>query len=88
MQLEVGNVTQYDRFNLVGVKEYFDASERRLAGPVVKEAATFFALECRDWKNPNVEIYIEFDSDIAPDVIFDMLMMNEHIAKCGIGKLY
>lgn len=86
-QLEyIGDVSSFNQFALCGVEERHEAGERILYGPVGEKRATFFALEC---KGENIEDkHVEFDKGLTAKEITQMLLQNEHIAKCGIVSLY
>lgn len=82
------NVTDYDKFTLMGVKTRVENGELITTAPVAAADAAFYALECINTLT-GVDHVFNFDVSIKdPLEVLDFLNMNDHIKECGIEKLY
>lgn len=74
-------LSDYYKFELVGVKEHFDSETKsnRLSLCVGKEDAAYYVLIGFVFPSDDEQTLIQFDNDLTPEVIEEMLRMNEHI---------
>jgi len=80
------NVTDYDKFTLMGVKTRVENGELITTAPVGAADAEFYAVECVNTLT-GAEYILGFETK-DPLEVLDFLNMNAHINECGIEKLY